>query len=252
MNYTNNFKYTVDQKFKTFLFRKNIYLKLKNPVISFTFDDCPMTAIQNGARILEYYDKVGTFYISFGLLDNESPSGRITDLNNIEKVLKRGHDIGDHTFNHIKAEAVENKIFEEQIVLNRDTLEKYFPGYKFSSFSYPFGSLKPVTKKIVQKYYGFARGSFHGINRNITDSLLLKSFRLYGTSERKNIFKIIIDENKRNNGWLIFYTHDVSSSPSAYGCDEKLFDFVINYALKTQSEILSVAQFINKFNSVRN
>lgn len=247
-----NFQYVLQQKSNIILFRKNITLKLDKPIITFTFDDFPLTAVENGGRILENYGKTGTYYVSFGLLGKDSPSGMIADHATIEKILSKGHDLGDHTYNHCKAESVANQVFEEQIVLNRENLEKNFPNFNFSSFSYPYGSVRPGVKKIVQKYYNLARGSYPGINKFVCDSSLLKSLRLYGKLEKQDVFKQLLEENKKYNGWVIFYTHDVSKNPSPYGCEEALFESVLNLALETGSEILNVAEVIKKLNSTFN
>ena len=34
----------------------------------------------------------------------------------------------------------------------------------------------------------------------------------------------VLDEAQRTNGWLIFFTHDVSPSPSAYGAPTDLIE----------------------------
>jgi peptidoglycan/xylan/chitin deacetylase (PgdA/CDA1 family) len=41
-------------------------------MVSFTFDDAPVSAATRGAGMLEEYDARGTFYISGGLVDSWS------------------------------------------------------------------------------------------------------------------------------------------------------------------------------------
>ncbi|WP_037434922.1 polysaccharide deacetylase family protein, partial [Sinorhizobium fredii] len=42
-------------------------LETEAPLVSFTFDDVPDSALHEGAAILERYDVRGTFYIAGGL-----------------------------------------------------------------------------------------------------------------------------------------------------------------------------------------
>ena len=48
--------------------------KLNNigPMVSFTFDDAPISAATRGAGMLEEYDARGTFYVAGGLADSWS------------------------------------------------------------------------------------------------------------------------------------------------------------------------------------
>ncbi|MCB8835211.1 polysaccharide deacetylase family protein, partial [Escherichia coli] len=44
-----------------------LHIPVSRPVVSFTFDDVPDTALTNGARILEDHGVRGTFYIAGSL-----------------------------------------------------------------------------------------------------------------------------------------------------------------------------------------
>ena len=44
--------------------------------------------------------------------------------------------------------------------------------------------------------------------------------------------RLLIEENRSVGGWLIFYTHDVVETPSAYGCTSEQFEAVVAYAAR--------------------
>ena len=47
------------------------------PLISFSFDDFPRSALFTGGALLEQYGVAGTYYASLGLMGKTSPTGEI-------------------------------------------------------------------------------------------------------------------------------------------------------------------------------
>lgn len=225
------------------LYRENYFIKLSSPIVSFTFDDFPKTAVRNGARILRSYGKTGTFYLSLELLGAFSDVGLpIADKSDIEKIISDGHDLGDHTYNHFNAFKVTNTDYEIAIKKNREKFQELFSIDNFNSFAYPFGYLKPATKKIVRCYYRFARGIEDGINVGITDLILLKAVHVKGGIENIEYYKNLISINKEKKGWLIFFTHEVENSPTPFGCNEELLSRIIELSLESGSEIMNISE----------
>jgi hypothetical protein len=50
------------------------------------------------------------------------------------------------------------------------------------------------------------------------------------------------DRVQTNNGWLIFYTHDVAEKPSPYGCSPRLIEHALKTASKRKIPILNMAE----------
>ncbi len=248
MRMTDKISSAINKRMNKILFRDNKVLKLNKPVISFTFDDVPKTAVTNGVKILNYYNKKGTFYISLSLLGGYSDVGLpILDLDDLEKLISNGHEIGDHTFSHLKAFDVTDEEYKNSIIINQERMEILFPGYKFTSFAYPFGALTPFKKKIVKRFYKVARGIEEGYNNTIFDSMLLKSFHLAGDKNKFEFYKRIIDKSVEHPSWLIFFTHEVQSNPTEFGCDQHLFELILNYCIKNEITIKSIYEFYREF-----
>nr|WP_261405653.1 polysaccharide deacetylase family protein [Chenggangzhangella methanolivorans] len=70
------------------------------PIVSFTFDDVPDTALTAGARILEAHGVRGSFYIAGGLAGRVEPGRTLIDLDGCRELAARGHEIGCHTYAH--------------------------------------------------------------------------------------------------------------------------------------------------------
>src|SRR5262245_38852097 len=81
-------------------FRRIVNVRPLRPVISFSFDDCPESAIRTGGAILKRYSLAGTYYTSLGLMGQESASGRMFQRADLDLVLEQGHELACHTFSH--------------------------------------------------------------------------------------------------------------------------------------------------------
>jgi peptidoglycan/xylan/chitin deacetylase (PgdA/CDA1 family) len=221
-------------------------IKMRNqiPLISFTFDDAPKTAFDNGGCILKKYQLSATFYISLSMLGQDSPSGVIGSFVDLEYAYKNGHEIGCHTFSHENAWNVTPRIFEQSIIENLSQLKKIFPCNPFKTFAYPYGSATPMVKKIINKYYLCGRGGGQRINVGIADLNFLNSCfidELHGVERpTMDALTALIRINSLNKGWLIFATHDVANKPSRYGCTPERLEKIIEYSLQSGATVLPV------------
>ena len=50
------------------------------------------------------------------------------------------------------------------------------------------------------------------------------------------------DEAETNNGWLIFYGHDVTERPSLYGCSPDLLSHALEAASRRKIPALTMAE----------
>ncbi len=91
-------------------------------------------------------------------------------------------------------------------------------------FSYPFGDVSPMTRGAVQARFASCRGINPGVNRGTVDLGLLKAVSIYDRVYDSVRMERYLEEARRRNGWLIFYTHDVQDSPSHHGTSPKLFE----------------------------
>lgn len=226
------------------LIQKRADLKLSEPVVSFTFDDVPDSGFINGGGILGKYGYKGTFYISLGLLDRAD--GPYFNQNLIAKTFSEGHEIGCHTFNHIRLfNASKNDVITD-LSRNEDRIKDFLPGFKFTNFSYPYGEQSFHSRLILRGKYKSARGIKGGINSSHLDLLSLKAVALY-----ENVLPIEkafdrIDEAIRLKSWLIFYTHDVTDKHTIIGCTPDYFEKVVKYCSDKRVEVLTVDQVLKK------
>ena len=225
------------------LSRKSFTMHNHSPLVSFTFDDFPKSAYLSGDQLLKNYGFTATYYVSLLKLGNESPSGILAGLEEIKAALAGGHEIGCHTYSHCDAWETKPSFFESSIIENQKRLNVILPGTSFKTFAYPFGNVTARTKKIVSKYFVCARGVDRGqtFNKGKIDLNNLEAFFLNKRNgEDIKIIKHIIDMNYSHCGWLIFCTHDISNTPSPYGCSHDFFEMIVDYAASSGTIVLPV------------
>jgi peptidoglycan/xylan/chitin deacetylase (PgdA/CDA1 family) len=228
------------RKSASVVFRKPIVIKPQQPLISFTFDDFPRSALLAGGAILNRFGLAGTYYVSLGLAAQETPSGRMFVVSDLKALFDQGHELGCHTFSHCHSWETETKTFEDSIIENRTALRKLFPDAEFKSFSYPISPPRPLTKARIANYFRCCRGSGQTINVGNSDLNQLSSYFLEKSRNDIQSVKDLIDHNRRVRGWLIFATHDISDRPTPYGCNPELFAAVVQYAVNSGARILPV------------
>ena len=227
-------------------YRRPCVIAPRRPVISFTFDDFPSTALENGGGILKRYGVAGTYYASLGLCGQDSPSGRIFVEDDVEQLLAQGHELGCHTFSHCHSWDTDADVFENAILRNQEALRKLIPGAAFKSFSYPISQPRPRTKARTARYFQSCRGGGQKINEKIADLNYLAAFFLEKTGNNFDPVKAIIDYNKQARGWLVLATHDVCDDHGLYGCTPDFFERVVAYAVQSGGDVLTVNQAVEK------
>jgi len=73
-----------------------------------------------------------------------------------------------------------------------------------------------------------------------TDLNNLEAFFLEKSRGAIRPVKELIDQNRQAGGWLIFATHDVSDSPTPYGCTPTFFEEVVRYAVESGACVLPI------------
>ena len=234
----------------TLLFGKRcIHLANQSPLISFTFDDFPRSALHLGGGILQEHGLAATYYAALGLMNAKAPVGRIFSEEDLGEVLARGHELGCHTFDHCHAWSTHPGSFEESILRNRQALCRLLPEASFSTLAYPHSIPRPQTKQKMGNYFSCCRGGSHTFNCGRADLNYLKACFLERSLGNRTEVKALIDLSCRRGGWLIFGTHDISDKPSRFGCTPGFFADIVGYAVQSGATILPVAAALKRIHS---
>jgi hypothetical protein len=222
--------------------RNPVRLTNENPYISFTFDDFFHSGWALSKEILGSRGFRGTYYTSYSLLNKESQIGSYYTIEDIKEVLSEGHEIGCHTFSHISALDVSKKDFIEDIRANLMSLSDLIGDNSIESFSYPFGDISPALKKPLSDMFSSCRIIKGGVNRGSVDLNMLKTIPL--VPHRTPLAQIFSLLESAANSWILFYTHDISDSPSKYGCTPDYFESVVAKSSEVGGIVLPVKEVV--------
>lgn len=209
-------------------------------MISFTFDDFPRSAFTNGGAILSEYGFSGTYYASFGLMGQQKSTGEMFQREDLQELIRQGHELACHTFDHCDSWKTRPVDFEASILKNRRAAEQHVPTVSLKSFSYPITWPRPASKRRIASLFECARGGGQTFNVGVVDLNYLKGFFIEQSRDDLDAIKHVIDDNVQAIGWLIFATHEVSDTPTRFGCTPALFERIVDYAEKSGARVLSV------------
>jgi peptidoglycan/xylan/chitin deacetylase (PgdA/CDA1 family) len=228
------------------VYRRTVSLGNRGPIVSFTFDDFPTTALTIGGSILEQFDARGTYYTALSLMNtrNEDEVEQFRE-EDIDALLESGHELASHTYSHISCRTASLSNYCKDVERGSQAVKKT-NRVDSVNFAYPFGHLSLLTKRDLAGTVASARSIFPGFNGPEIDLNLLRANSLYGGMEAAKQAEALIAENAKRKTWLIFYTHDVSSNPSPYGCTPARLEAAVYCAAQSGSRILTVREVLSE------
>lgn len=226
-------------------YRRNVPLGDAGPVVSFSFDDFPRTSYVVAGEILERYGVRGTYYVTAGLMGRVDHLGEQFNKEDLRELAAKGHELGSQTFSHLSGRSTALATFETDVQRGMREIES-MTGIEPTNFAYPYGHVTLRLKRTIGPTMTSSRSVIPGFNGPVVDLNLLKAHRLYGGTEQVSCLREAIAENVRRKTWLIFYTHDVRSDHSPFGCTAQLFEAVVEAVVKSGSRILPVGAVIRE------
>lgn len=217
-------------------------LRNETPMVSFTFDDIPKSAATTGATLLEDHGARGTFYLSGSLVGTTSPDWDVVEVEDILALHRKGHEIGCHTFSHKRACDLDAPTLAGEIARNREYLRTLDPAIEAVNFAYPFGYGSFARKRQLKREFTSCRGIVPGINSGTVDLQFLRAMPLIDQRIDRDEVEHAFDDALNNNGWLIFYSHDVTDRPSSYGCSPAFMNHALEAASRRNIPVFKMAE----------
>jgi peptidoglycan/xylan/chitin deacetylase (PgdA/CDA1 family) len=221
------------------------------PLVTFSFDDIPDSAHEEGAAILERHGVKGTFYIAAGLMCTRTPHWHVAGPEAVSDLHARGHEIACHSFAHRRADTVKGAEVDADLARNREALRAIEPSLKLENFAYPFGYGSFRWKRRLRTAFRSSRGILPGVNHGRIDLHFLRAFPLTNAELNPARIDAIMDETERTKGWTIFYSHDVTPQPSIYGCTPALLTRAVLAAQERGIACVTVAEALNRIVAVK-
>jgi peptidoglycan/xylan/chitin deacetylase (PgdA/CDA1 family) len=217
-----------------------IQVPTREPIVSFTFDDVPDSALKVGATILEAHGVRGTFYISGGLEGLVEPNRTLIDAAGCKELAARGHEIGCHTYGHHNLRHVDQAFLGADLGRNERYLDAIDPRLGRRNFAYPFNGGSVGKRAVLAEVFRTCRAGGEAINRGPTDPTFLRAIEIRQPEAHASDLTHWIDALIANPGWLIFFTHDISPTPTPYGCTPVTFDRLVGRAVRNGCRVLSI------------
>jgi peptidoglycan/xylan/chitin deacetylase (PgdA/CDA1 family) len=217
-------------------------LRNATPMVSFTFDDVPKSAATVGAAILEAHGVHGTFYVIGSQVGTSSPLWDMVDGEDVVALHRQGHEIACHTFSHKRACDLDAETLNAEIARNQRYLRSLDASIRIENFAYPFGYGSFVRKRQLKTLFKSCRSIVPGVNSGTVDLQFLRAIPLIDRRIDRDGIERAFDQAQTDNGWLIFYTHDVANEPSPYGCSPSLLNEALEAASRRKIPVLNMAE----------
>jgi peptidoglycan/xylan/chitin deacetylase (PgdA/CDA1 family) len=237
---------TVRRGVLSHLLSRRVPLGNAGPMVSFTFDDFPRSAYTVGAPILQRFGTRGTYYVTPGLMDQVNDLGEHYSLQDLQNLVKQGHELASHTYSHLSCREVSLYSFQADVRKAKRAICDQMGIADSGNFAYPYGDVTLRAKQTLGLEMLSCRGTTPGINGPEVDLNLLHANSLYGDMTQLAVVQRSILENAARKGWLIFYTHDVCSRPSRFGCIPELLEAAVSFAAQGRANIVTVAGALTK------
>jgi len=221
--------------------RRDIRISLKRPIVSFTFDDFPRSALYEGADMLAKHNWLATFYVAAGLAGVHNHHGQSFTDTDLLYLQTKGHEIAGHTYSHLDCGQSDEQQVLTEIERNKIALREMGVKKPIEHFAWPYGTTNIASKTALQSHFKTMRGVTSGVNRGRADLNCLKSTPLYSGVKLDHAVSLIEGLEKRP-GWLILFTHDVRENPSEWGLTPAEFLGIIDAVKTSGASVLPVGK----------
>ena len=232
--------------------RDTILVPTREPIVTFSFDDVPDSALFEGAAILERHGVRGTFYIAGGLEGRVEPDRTLIDAAGCRELAARGHEIGCHTYAHAALRTMTAKNLAADLSRNAQHLDNLVPGPPGSgngrrNFAFPYNAGSFKARRRLAETFRSCRAGGEAINRGRTDPSFLSGVEIRQPESDAESLTGWIDALVAAPGWLIFFTHDITAMPTPYGCTPRTFDRLVAHTISSGCTVLTVSAALDHF-----
>lgn len=219
---------------------------LAAPVASLTFDDFPRSAWTTGGPILKSHGAKATYYVSGRYCGVHEDGLDYFAAEDLGPLVAAGHELACHTYSHINAARTAWTALQLDIALNARFLADTAGLPAPRNFAYPYGDISVASKRRCGATFRSARGITPGLNTAVIDLGQVRAFPLEARSYDETVVGTAIDEAATAPNWLVFFSHDVSETPSPYGCTPAMLRFVLDRLKRRDIPVITVDEALDR------
>jgi len=214
--------------------------------VSLCFDDFPKSAVENAAPMIEARDWRATWYACGGFQDAQHELyGDMYTADDLQNLIRRGHDIGCHTYDHIDCAEADTPELIAQTDRNHAFLNQVGVD-NIRSFAFPYGALNASSKKTMAASNPALRSVKPGQHRETVDLNLLYAV---GLQDDKGGIARALEELKAletGDGWLIIFTHDIRDHPSPWGVTREDYARLLDAIEQSDADVVTVGDMVER------
>lgn len=216
------------------------------PIASITFDDFPKSAWTRGGPILAQYKVRGTYYTTGSFCGRTVDGTVFYDADDLRALAAAGHEIGCHSFAHQPTPDLSAQELAQDAARNSEFLKPFLNGRAPDSYAFPYGLASPRTKKFFAQRFTNVRGVHPGLNSGRADLALLDVVSIERRCWDRDRIMRAITRAQHDRAWIIFYTHDISDAPSAYGSTPAMLSELLDRLTEARIEILPMREAVKE------
>ncbi len=235
------------RRYARLVHRRAARVRLDRPMVSFSFDDAPLSAVEVGAPLLEARGALGTYFIAMGMAGLTGPMGRFAGAGDLERLVAAGHELGCHTYSHLDCGSASVADMESDVLKNRAALTGLGAPAP-ATFAYPYGDVSPAAKHTLAGRFVLMRALHHGLIRDGVDLNQAPAVGIEGP-DGEAVATRWLDQALSDRAWLILYTHDVADDATPWGCTPQALSRLIDRALAGGADIVTVEEGCRRIGS---
>ncbi len=220
--------------------------RLDAPIASFTFDDFPRSAWTVGGPLLERYGARATYYAAGRFCGRHEDGLDYYEADDLRAIRAAGHEVGCHTFSHRSSPKVGSADLQADWDRNVAFVREALGQDGFASFAFPYGDASPRTKKLASARFPVSRSVYSGVNSGEIDLAQLRAVPLEIRNWKAAEVEARVAEAVRSTGWIVFFSHDVSDSPSPYGATPEMLEHALATVRAAGIDILPVREALGR------
>lgn len=228
--------------------RRPVTRSIERPMVSFAFDDAPVSSARAGRAVLEARGAKGTWYISAGLLGTDAPVGRVVDEADVRALAEAGHEIGCHTYSHLDCGAATGGAVRDDLDRSADAMAAWGLS-PATTFAYPYGDVSAPAKRAVSERFALSRALHPGLIEQGSDLNQAPAVSVEG-EDGEAIGRCWLDRALHRSAWVILFAHAVEGAPSRFGMSADTLAGLADTALARGFEVVTVADGAARVGSV--
>ncbi len=214
----------------------------KRPLVSISFDDGWESGYNTAARIMDYLNYKGTFYINPAAV--EEPAF-LTGAD-LQSLIKSGNQLATEGNEYVDLTTLNTRLLKRQLLLAHDYFVKQLHQTNID-FAPTSGYDDAGVQALTHTYFRSSRGGGDGINtKQNFDAYNLKTFYVDNKTNPQRL-QAVLDETQRMRGWLILVYHRVEdNSPSRTTVTSKEFTDQMEQLHKSGIAVTTVGKAIDE------